>query len=754
MAPVVTYLDPQPAPDELPAVFASPFDHAVPHPIARRAADELAAILRAGTFAIDLAALDAPGGGKMFGVLVVTDRDGRIGYLRAFSGMMASQWELPGFAPPLFDAVARDAMWPAGQAVLRAHELALRALETSVERADARAALVAHDARATQELAAVDARHRINRARRRSERDQLEATRAADARAARETEANRAAGAPDNTANAATDNHVTGAPDKRANAAADNHVAGVPDMRANDPAAADNHVAGAPDNTANAATDHHVAGAPDTRVAERTPAGVPDMRANAPAAADNHVAGAPDTRANAAADHHVAGVPDMRANAATDNHVAGAPDTRVAERTPAGAPETRASNPTVTGVPDASAVAARLHALDQESRGDAAERKRFEAAVAEVRGPLAERVAAFERERMRLERLRADESRDLMKRVHDTYVISNARGERMRLRELFAPGEPPAGAGDCAGPKLLGEAYRHGLTPLALAEVWWGAPPATGGRHAGTFYPSCRGKCGPILPHMLDGLPVSAPPVFGGGPIATELPAVVFEDAWIVVVDKPVGLLSVPGRSGALRDSVQTRLRARYPEATGPLVVHRLDLDTSGLLLAAKDEGTHAALQAQFARRQIEKRYIAWLDGVVAADAGVVDLPIRVDLDDRPRQIHDPVHGKGAITEWSVLERGERTTRVALVPKTGRTHQLRVHAAHPRGIGAPIVGDRLYGRSAQPEIEVPDAGLRGAGYLAAPIRGDEVRLMLHAERLAFVHPHTGERIELSRAAPF
>nr|MBA3457970.1 RluA family pseudouridine synthase [Deltaproteobacteria bacterium] len=392
--------------------------------------------------------------------------------------------------------------------------------------------------------------------------------------------------------------------------------------------------------------------------------------------------------------------------------------------------------------------ATRLHALDQESRGDAAERKRLEAARAEIRGPMAERVAAFERERTRLERLRADESRDLMKRVHDTYAISNARGEHRPLRELFASGEPPAGAGDCAGPKLLGQAYRLALRPLALAQVWWGAPPATGGRHAGTFYPSCRGKCGPILPHMLEGLPVEEPPVFGGGPIASAQPPVVFEDAWLVVVDKPIGLLSVPGRSGALRDSVQTRLRARYPDATGPLVVHRLDLDTSGLLLAAKDEATYGALQAQFARREIDKRYIAWLDGVVAADAGVVDLPIRVDLDDRPRQIHDPVHGKAAITEWSVLERGPRATRVALIPKTGRTHQLRVHAAHPLGIGAPIVGDRLYGRYVDPAVAADQ------GIVAPHPRADAPRLMLHAERLSFVHPHTGARIELERAAPF
>ena len=587
MPSVVTYFDPQPTPAELPTVFANPFDHAPPHPLARRAVDELATMLRAGSLGIRLENLDARGGGKMFGVLVVTDREDRIGYLRAVSGMIAGTWELPGFAPPLFDAAARDAMWPAGQATLREHELALRALDTSPELAAARTTLAAHDASVSEELVALDVRHRSRRSERRTERDRLEANRAAAARAAREVDATHAAD-----------------------------------------------------------------------------------------------------------------------------------------------------------------VAARLHALDQESRRDAAERKRLEAARAEARGPLAERVATFERERTRLERLRAGESRDLMKQVHDTYVITNARGERRPLRELFASGEPPAGAGDCAGPKLLGEAYRRGLTPVALAEVWWGAPPATGGRHAGTFYPSCRGKCGPILPHMLEGLLVADPPVFGGGPIATAQPPVVFEDDWIVVVDKPIGLLSVPGRSGALRDSVQTRLRARYPQATGPLVVHRLDLDTSGLLLAAKDEATYAALQAQFARREVDKRYIAWLDGVVTAETGIVELPIRVDLDDRPRQIHDPVHGKAAITEWFVLERGPRATRVALIPKTGRTHQLRVHAAHPNGIGAPIIGDRLYGRRAE-SIVATDQGI-----VEPHPHTDQPRLMLHAERLAFVHPHTGERLELERAAPF
>jgi tRNA pseudouridine32 synthase/23S rRNA pseudouridine746 synthase len=368
--------------------------------------------------------------------------------------------------------------------------------------------------------------------------------------------------------------------------------------------------------------------------------------------------------------------------------------------------------------------AAARHALDQASRGDAAERRRLDAAQAGELAAASARLAALEDRRAALERLRASESRELMIQVHDSYAITSARGERRPLRALFAPGEPPGGAGDCAGPKLLGHAYRLGLVPLALAELWWGAPPSSGGRHAGQFYPSCRGKCGPILPFMLGGLPHDPAPVFGADP-PDEL-AIAFEDRWIIVVDKPCGLLSVPGRGDGLGDSVVTRLRERHAAAT---VVHRLDLDTSGLLIAAKDPATHAALQRAFACREIDKRYAAWLDGAARADRGVVELALRVDLDDRPRQIVDPVHGKAAVTEWHVLERTAGRTRVALVPRTGRTHQLRVHAAHPLGIGAPIVGDRLYGRAAG-------------------------RLALHAEAIAFRHPHTGRPVELVCAAPF
>ena len=371
---------------------------------------------------------------------------------------------------------------------------------------------------------------------------------------------------------------------------------------------------------------------------------------------------------------------------------------------------------------------AQLAALAHQSRADAAERKQLDAGHAAACAVVRARLSPLTTRRDELERERTTRSRDFLRRIHATYALPNARGATRSLADVFAPHTPPGGAGDCAAPKLLAYAYRHGLRPLALAELWCGAPPATGGRLDGRFYPACRGKCGPILGHMLDGLDVEPAPVFGDAAIDPAAPATLFEDAFVAVVDKPVGLLSVPGRGG-LADSVQSRLRARYPAATGPLVVHRLDLDTSGLLLVAKDLATYVALQRQFAERVIDKQYGAWLEGEVTGDAGLIELPLRVDIDDRPRQIVDEIHGKPAVTEWRVVERREGRTRVALVPRTGRTHQLRVHAAHPRGLGVPIVGDQLYGR--------PGA-----------------RLLLHAESIGFVHPHTQQRLTLCSPAPF
>jgi tRNA pseudouridine32 synthase/23S rRNA pseudouridine746 synthase len=313
-----------------------------------------------------------------------------------------------------------------------------------------------------------------------------------------------------------------------------------------------------------------------------------------------------------------------------------------------------------------------------------------------------------------------------MKQIHDTYRLTNARGVIKNLRELFTSAEPPGGAGDCAAPKLLSYAILHGYKPLAMAEFWWGAPPPGGGRLSGAFYPSCHEKCGPVLPFLLKGIHVAPARTFSPPDAsALDLP-VLYEDDYVVAVEKPAGLLSVPPRRGP-RDSVLTRLEQKYP---GALLVHRLDLDTSGVLVAARSAWVHSALQRQFLRRTVTKRYVAVVDGMVTGEKGTIDLALRVDIGDRPRQIHDPEHGRRAITRWEIVGRvDDGTTRVAFFPVTGRTHQLRVHASHRLGLGAPIVGDPLYGRSGK-------------------------RLLLHAESIELEHPETGQRLKIESPAPF
>ena len=348
-----------------------------------------------------------------------------------------------------------------------------------------------------------------------------------------------------------------------------------------------------------------------------------------------------------------------------------------------------------------------------------------DAASAEAKR-LAKAVRALDAER-------TARSRVLMAQIQACYHLPSAQGDVRALRDIFAPAEPPAGAGDCAGPKLLAQAYTLGLTPLALAEFWWGATSATGDRREGVFYAACRGKCLPILKHMLAGLPADPPPLFGAAAIPADEPRTLYEDAHLLVVNKPSGLLTVPGRSTSMQDCVVSRLRDRFPDATGPLVVHRLDMDTSGVLLVAKSLEVAKALQRLFALREVEKHYVAVLDGEVTGDHGHITLPLRVDIDDRPRNIVDSVHGKPAHTEWQVISRAPGRTRVRFTPHTGRSHQLRVHAAHPDGLNAPILGDRLYGYTP------PD---------------DDERLLLHAERLAFVHPVTDAPVVVTAPAPF
>lgn len=526
----------------LPATFPDPFDRRAVHPVAQQAAREVMAFLDSP--AARAWRLDAPDGGRMFGVLVVVAPSGEVGYLRAFSGTLAGSWLVDGWAPPALDLHQHQAIWGPGEAEMAIHNARCAAARDAWRAA--RGQLEHLRAAQDAQLAAMQQRHRERRARRRA-----------------------------------------------------------------------------------------------TRVGLQDPL--------------------------------------------------------------------------------------LLHAVDQESRGDKAERRTLVQQLASERAPVESELEGATLHLQAVESARTSRSAHLLRALQATYHLPDTQGRVRSLAELFAPQEPPGGAGDCAGPRLLAHARALALRPVAMAEFWWGASPRTVDRTSGVFYPACRGKCGPILEHMLSGLARDLPRPY----TRVTAPAldIVFEDEWLVVVDKPAGLLSVPGRGDAMQDSVLTRLRHRDPEATGPLLVHRLDLDTSGLLLAARDHATFVHLQALFRHHAVTKRYVAVLDGVVSGTHGVIDLPLRLDPLDRPRQVHDPVAGKPATTRWQVEARGPRTTRVRLEPVTGRTHQLRVHAAHPLGLDAPVVGDRLYGRV------LPD---------------DRQRLMLHAGCLELVHPVTGRPLALTR----
>lgn len=319
---------------------------------------------------------------------------------------------------------------------------------------------------------------------------------------------------------------------------------------------------------------------------------------------------------------------------------------------------------------------------------------------------------------------RKEKSSALQQKLFDEYYFLNKRGKKKSLGEIFEHAsfvKPPAGAGECAAPKLLQHAFIHNYKPIALAEFWWGESPKSEIRKHQSYYPACRGKCEPILMHMLEGIELDKNPMLDNPAVGKEL-STVYEDDELVVINKPAEFLSVPGKT--IEDSVYFRMKQKYPTATGPLIVHRLDMSTSGLMIIAKTKEANKMLQSQFINRTIKKRYVALLEGVVQNQAGIVDLPIRVDLDDRPRQLVCYDYGKSARTKWEVISISENKTKVYFYPITGRTHQLRVHAAHQLGLNAPIVGDDLYGIKAN-------------------------RLHLHAESIEFFHPKTHELISLS-----
>jgi tRNA pseudouridine32 synthase/23S rRNA pseudouridine746 synthase len=317
-------------------------------------------------------------------------------------------------------------------------------------------------------------------------------------------------------------------------------------------------------------------------------------------------------------------------------------------------------------------------------------------------------------------------SQDLQLWLFRQYRLLNAKGEKKDLVDIWQDYHtspkirhkyplPPGGTGDCCAPKLLQYAYQHDLKPVCMAEFWWGPSPKSEIRHHGQFYPACRGKCLPVLTWMLQGLEVDP------NPDETKdrhlMPKVVYEDEVLAVIDKPSGMLSAPGCVNHY--SVASWAQERWE---GALLVHRLDMMTSGLILVAKTEEAYHHLQKQFETRVVKKKYLALVEGIPKQEHGVIDLPLASDPMNRPRQMVDNIHGKRAITEYRVLRTYQGKSLLALWPHTGRTHQLRMHCAHPDGLQCPMVGDELYGHTS------------------------DVGLCLQANAITFTHPTTGKKM--------
>ncbi|UPQ89734.1 RluA family pseudouridine synthase [Vibrio sinaloensis] len=391
--------------------------------------------------------------------------------------------------------------------------------------------------------------------------------------------------------------------------------------------------------------------------------------------------------------------------------------------------ERKAKRLQAEGTLDAQALAELNHQLGKQSVADKNQLKylklEWEQKLAVVEAELSQR----EQQLVKLTSQRASLSNALQNKLFEQYVFLNARGETRSLKSIFADTSsptPPAGAGECAAPKLLHYAYANGYQPLAIAEFWWGVSPKSEIRQHGQFYPSCNSKCQPILGHMLQGLTVDDNPLEENW--AEDKPLeILYQDDAMVVVNKPSGLLSVPGK--VVTDSAYSRLQTQFPDVEGPFVIHRLDMATSGLLVFALTRRANKSLQKQFMSRAVNKRYVALLEGDIADDQGTIDLPMRGDPVDRPRQLVCFEHGKPAFTTWQKIAHKSGRTKLYLEPKTGRTHQLRVHCAHHLGLATPMVGDTLYGEKAN-------------------------RLHLHAERLELDHPYTKQRMTFQVDAEF
>ena len=397
-------------------------------------------------------------------------------------------------------------------------------------------------------------------------------------------------------------------------------------------------------------------------------------------------------------------------------------------------------------------------AMIKESQFLKAELRRFKKLISQ-KTPLEEMYDNYQKGLQEIKQLRKSDSDELQKWLFSQFKMLNDKGESKDLLEIFKEFNqmvPPAGSGECCEPKLLQYAFEHGLKPLQMAMFWWGESPKEEIRHHLHFYPACNGKCKPILHWML---PADVFEQASADAYIYNKVEILYEDQELAAIHKPEGMLSVPGKD-AQQPSIYSWARKQFPEATGPLIVHRLDMATSGLMVIAKTEFAYHRLQEQFTSHQVQKRYVAIVcckDKDMAQrikDATkMISLPLMPDYLDRPRQIVNHEQGKEAITEYEVLGSEERRVkseefnsaanhevqssnlkvqciRLALYPKTGRTHQLRVHCAHREGLDAPILGDPLYGN----------------------VKAD--RLYLHAEAITFKHPLTGKEIHIERKADF
>lgn len=365
-----------------------------------------------------------------------------------------------------------------------------------------------------------------------------------------------------------------------------------------------------------------------------------------------------------------------------------------------------------------------LEKLDEQSRQDGLDRRHFKRQRDTELQSLKSLIEQADSRVHQLKQQRKKVSRHLQTQMNAHYSLTNFAGESLSLQQLMPDGLMPTGTGDCCAPKLLHYAATHLLKPLAMAEFWYGASSISEHKIQGEFYGACVERCQPLMGFLLSGLPQKDTIV----DLTQTLP-ILYKDQWLIVVNKPPGLLSVPGRYHDVQDSVLSRLRHLLPDGEALMVVHRLDRDTSGILVLARDRPTYRHLSQQFQQRQVHKVYEAILNGSVTREQGVIDLPLWGNPHDRPIQKVDHQRGKPSVTHFKRMAIEGNLTRIEFSPVTGRTHQIRVHAANFQGLGIAILGDRLYG----------DAG---------------DRLHLHARELSFEHPQSKQMLHLKVETPF